>query len=74
MSNKKRGNHHTENAYRYFIVSYLSVIFLFRTSANTVCPRSSDPFYIVIYYTKWVTTSWTHSIASVKSDDDVLSI
>ena len=26
---------------------------------NTVCPRSSDPFYIVIYYIKWVTTSWT---------------
>ena len=25
----------------------------------TVCPRSSDPFYIVIYYKKWVTTSWT---------------
>ena len=28
----------------------------------TVCPRSSDPFYIVIYYVKWVTTSWTYSI------------
>ena len=28
----------------------------------TVCPRSSDPFYIVIYYRKWVTTSWTYSI------------
>ena len=27
----------------------------------TVCPRSSDPFYIVTYYIKWVTTSWTHS-------------
>ena len=29
---------------------------------NTVCPGSSDPFYIVSYYIKWVTTSWTHSI------------
>ena len=28
----------------------------------TVCPRSSDPLYIVSYYIKWVTTSWTHSI------------
>ena len=28
---------------------------------HTVCPRSSDPFYIVIYYMKWVTTSWTYS-------------
>ena len=29
---------------------------------HTICPRSNDPFYIVIYYIKWVTTSWTHSI------------
>ena len=28
----------------------------------TICPRSSAPFYIVSYYIKWVTTSWTHSI------------
>ena len=26
-----------------------------------MCPRSSDPFYIVSYYIKWVTTSWTYS-------------
>ena len=25
-----------------------------------ICPRSSDLFYIVSYYIKWVTTSWTH--------------
>ena len=24
----------------------------------TVCPRSSDPFYIVTYYIKWGPTSW----------------
>ena len=29
--------------------------------SNTVCPGSSYPFYIVTYYIKWVTTSWTHS-------------
>ena len=28
----------------------------------TICPRSSDPFYKVTYYIKWVTTSWTYSI------------
>ena len=28
---------------------------------NTVCPGSSDPFYIVSYYIKSVTTSWTQS-------------
>ena len=25
-----------------------------------VCPRSSDPFYVVTYYIKWLTTSWTY--------------
>ena len=30
-------------------------------SLYTICPRSSDPFYVVSYYIKWVTTSWTHS-------------
>ena len=28
-----------------------------------MCPRSSDPFYLVTYYIKWVTTSWTYCIA-----------
>ena len=32
---------------------------------GTICLRSSDPFYIVNYYIKWATTSWTHS-SSVK--------
>ena len=27
----------------------------------TVCPKSSVPFYIVTYYIKWVTTSWTYN-------------
>ena len=26
----------------------------------TVCPGSSDPFFLVSYYIKWVTTSWTY--------------
>ena len=30
--------------------------------AYAVCPRSSDPFYVVTYYTEWVTTSWTYSM------------
>ena len=33
----------------------------FRFNLCTVCPGSSDPFYIVTYYIKWVTTSWPHS-------------
>ena len=28
----------------------------------TVFPGSSDPFHIVSYYIKWVTTSWTYGI------------
>ena len=32
--------------------------FKITTLLCTVCPRSSDPFYILIYYTKWVTTSF----------------
>ena len=28
---------------------------------QTICPISSDPFYIVTYYIVWVNTSWTHS-------------
>ena len=28
--------------------------------SHTVCPSSSDPFYLVSYYVKWVTTSWTY--------------
>ena len=31
-------------------------------SVSTVCPGSSDPFYIVSYYIKWDTTSWTYCI------------
>ena len=34
------------------------------TTVSTVCPRSSDPFYIVSYYIKWVTTSWTYSMST----------
>ena len=36
-----------------------------RRSLHTVCPRSSDPFYIVTYYIKWVTTSWTDGIVQL---------
>ena len=34
---------------------------------NTVCPISSDPFYIVTYYIEWVTTSWTYCITKLQS-------
>ena len=37
----------------------------FDVNTYTICPRSSNPFYIVTYYIKWVTTSWTLSISCV---------
>ena len=40
--------------------SPLSVIVRYsETVLTTVCPRSSDPFYMVNYYIKGVTPSWT---------------
>ena len=33
---------------------------------TTICPGSSDPFYTVSYYIKWVTTFWTHSSTTVQ--------
>ena len=41
---------------------------LFEHYYPTICPGSSDPFYIVSYYIKWGTTSWTHSICPRSSD------
>ena len=35
--------------------------FSFTNYLHTVCPGSSDPFYVISYYIKWVTTSWTYS-------------
>ena len=34
----------------------------FPDTQDTICPGSSDPFYIVSYYINWVTTSWTHGM------------
>ena len=38
-----------------------SCLFCNWTQHGTVCSRSSDPSYVVTYYIKWVTTSWTYS-------------
>ena len=39
----------------------------------TVCPESSDPFYKVTYYIKWVTTSWTYCIPLSSVQVDILA-
>ena len=42
------------------IFYYEPKFFSFLISSDlTVCPWSSDPFSIVTYYIRWVTTSWT---------------
>ena len=35
-------------------------IYKWRRENHTGCPGSSDPFYVVTWYIKWNTTSWTH--------------
>ena len=40
----------------------------------TICPRSSDPIYILSYYIKWVTTSWTQSNISTMVNIKVVQI
>ena len=51
-------------------IRYDSLQSLFRGLPNpsTVCPRSLDPFYIVIYYIKGVQTSWTYSSRKPRAD------
>ena len=46
--------------YRQYTMKILPDFLTYRMC--TVCPGSSDPFYIVSYYIKWVTTSWTYSM------------
>ena len=51
-------------AISWYGIIYILLILFPRSVADfyTVCPRSSDPFYFVTYYIKWVITSWTYSI------------
>ena len=39
----------------------------------TVCPRSSDPFYVVTNYIKRVTTSWTDGRTKGESTGQVVT-
>ena len=49
------------------VSEYFSIEFTIGRLIATVCPGSSDPFYIVTYYIKWITTSWTYSIILTQS-------
>ena len=41
---------------------------VFFSHKYTICPRSSDSFYIISYYIKWVTASWTYSSSVILYD------
>ena len=48
-----------------FILHHIQRMYtLFIPDVITICLRSLDPIYIVTYYIKWVTTSWTDSITN----------
>ena len=42
--------------------TFYNLSYILLRTEYTLCPESSDPFYIVSYYINWVTTSWTYSI------------
>ena len=44
-----------ERKYDFYLIKHFHTLI----SLATICPGSSDPFFIVTYYIKWVTTSWT---------------
>ena len=54
---------HNYTQYLYIVISQDQCkIFLYHI---TMCPRSSDPFYVVTYSIKWVTTTWTYSTIGI---------
>ena len=54
--NKKNIVYLTKKKYHVYHVHYGQ----YTLHGCTVCPESSDPFCIVTYCIKWVTTSWTY--------------
>ena len=50
-----------------FIKKYSLHHHLSRKIRLTVCPRSSYPFYIITYNIKWVTSSWTDGILTLRT-------
>ena len=53
------------------ICSYLAVNCTVKDTTSTVCPRTSDPFYIVTHHTKLVTTSWTYCMLNEEINPDL---
>ena len=45
-----------------------NILYIYLQVLHTRCP-SSDQFYIINYYIKWVTTSWTHSTVQWKNTE-----
>ena len=52
----------TDVAHSIYAIFGTYLILISAGNFPTLCPGSSNPFYIVTYYIKWVTTSLTHTI------------
>ena len=49
-----------------------SICILSPSKTRTVCTRSSDPFYLVTYYAKCVTISWTDGTCNLRSTNETI--
>ena len=52
---------YSPNLSKLYIRTILERMGFHSSGDTTACPTSSDLFYIVRYYLKWVTTSWKYS-------------
>ena len=56
----------------YFLIFKNPYIY-YLSFGGTVWPRSIDPFYILSYYIKWITTLWTYSSSKAYTLDLITS-
>ena len=50
------------------------IVGLNRGPIHCTFPRSSDPFYAVTYYIKWITTSWTYCIWIYRAEVTTINV
>ena len=57
-----------KKTYNQEVIRVISMLFFASTNyASTLCPRSDDPFYVVTYYIKWVTTSTSKQASKLRN-------
>ena len=67
----QKGGPHYNTAYMQKIYARLfnGYLIIWLSFLSTVCPGSIDPFYIVTYFIKWVTNSWTYGMYNCTLQD-----